>query len=1079
MAAAIIRFSAKNKYLVLILTGILLTGAYWCVKHIPLDALPDLSDTQVIIYSRWERSPDVIEDQVTYPIITGILGAPRVRAVRGFSDFGYSFVYVIFEDGTDLYWARSRTLEYLARIQPRLPEGVQSEIGPDATGLGWVYQYALQGDGSVEQHEIRAFQDWNLRLQLQTISGIAEVASLGGPVKQYQVLLDPATLLSYNIGVPAVVEAIRKSNRETGGRLVEFSGREYMVRGRGYIRDVRDIENIVVRVDEGGTPVLLRNLGRVQLGPEFRRGVSDIDGEGELTTGTLVMRSGENALDVISRAKGRLQEISNSFPPGAKLVTLYDRSELIERAIETLKSTLVEEIIVVSLVILLFLWHLPSATTAIITIPVSVFVSFIPLYFMGQTSNIMSLAGIAISIGVLVDGAIVQVENMYHRIQIWMESGKKESFEEVRLQALTEVGSSVFFSLLVIAVSFMPVFTLVDQEGRLFKPLAYSKNLAMAIAALLALTLDPAVRMLYNRYEFFRFRPAWLASFMSHLLVGRYYAEEKHPVSRFLFRLYEPACNFVLTHRRTTLAAAVALLLSTIPVYAHLGSEFMPPLNEGAILYMPVSLPGISLGEAKRSLEIQDTVLKSFPEVERVFGKVGRADTATDPAPLSMVETVVVLKPESEWREVKRWHSFLPEFLKIPLRRVWRDRITYDALVSEMNAKLRLPGWTNAWTMPIKNRVDMLSTGIRTPVGIKIAGSDLKEIERIGLELERIIKEVPGTRSVYAERVAGGYFLDFNLKREELARYGLSVEDALVVVESAIGGANLTTTVEGRRRFPVNVRYAREFRETLPDLRRILISTPSGAQIPISYIADVRFASGPSMIRDEDGMLSGYVYIDIADRDIGSYVDAAKAAVSGRLKLPQGTTIRFSGQYENMLRVRDRLTVVIPLTLVLILLLMYANTGSAVKTGIIVLAVPFSLVGAIWLLFALGYNISIAVWVGMIALMGLDAETGVFMLLFLDLSYHEWRDSGRLNTEADLREAIIHGAVKRVRPKIMTVACGMIALVPILWSQGTGADVMKRIAAPMVGGLTTSFILELLIYPVVFFIWKKGEMQKT
>lgn len=1054
------------------MTGVLLWGAYWCAKHIPLDALPDLSDTQVIIYSRWERSPDIMEDQVTYPIITGLLGAPRVKAVRGFSDFGYSFVYVIFEDGTDLYWARSRVLEYLARIQPRLPEGVRAEIGPDATGLGWVYQYALTGDGSVEQHEIRAFQDWNLRLHLQTVPGVAEVASLGGPVKQYQVLLDPGALLSYNISVPTITDAIRKSNRETGGRVVEFSGHEYMVRGRGYVRETRDLENIVVRVDDAGTPVLLRNLGKVTLGPDIKRGASDMDGEGEVTTGTVVMRSGENALAVIERAKTRLSEIQSSFPEGVKLVTLYDRSELIEKAIETLKSTLVEEIIVVSLIILLFLWHLPSATTAIITIPVSVFLAFIPLYLTGQTSNIMSLAGIAISIGVLVDGAIVQVENMYHRIQIWMESGQKEPFEEVRLRALTEVGSSVFFSLLVIAVSFMPIFTLVDQEGRLFKPLAYSKNFAMAIAALLALTLDPAIRMMYNRYEFFRFRPVWLATLMSHLLVGRYYKEENHPVSRVLFRFYEPACNFVLKHRKATLATAVLLMISTIPIYGKLGSEFMPPLNEGAILYMPVSLPGISIGEAKRSLQIQDRMLREFPEVERVFGKVGRADSATDPAPLSMVETVIVLKPESQWREVKRWYSFLPEWSKEPFRRVWRDRITYEELVQEMDQKIRIPGWTNAWTMPIKNRIDMLSTGIRTPVGIKISGSDIKEIEKIGLELETIVKEVPGTRSVYAERVAGGYFLDFNLKREELARYGLTVDDALTIVESAIGGENLSTTVEGRRRFPINIRYAREFRETLPDLKRILVSTPSGAQIPISYIAEVRFNSGPSMIRDEDGLLSGYVYIDIAGRDIGSYVEDAKKLVNSKLKLPQGTTVRFSGQYENMLRVRERLLVVVPLTLFLILVLMYANTGSAVKTAIIVLAVPFSIVGAIWLLFLLGYNISIAVWVGMIALMGLDAETGVFMLLFLDLSYKEWHDSGRLQTESDLRDAIVHGAVKRVRPKIMTVACGMIALIPILWSQGTGADVMKRIAAPMVGGLATSFVLELLIYPVLFYIWK-------
>lgn len=1078
MTARIIEWSARHKYLVIFATLFLLGVSIWCIKHIPLDALPDLSDTQVIVYSRWERSPDVLEDQVTYPIIAGLLGAPRVKAVRGFSDFGYSLVYVVFEDGTDLYWARSRVLEYLARIQPKLPEGVTTEIGPDATGLGWVYQYALVNDGTQEPYDVRAFQDWNLKLHMQTVSGVSEVASLGGPVKQYQVNLDPAALLSYNIPISSIADAIRKSNRDTGGRLLEMSGHEYMVRGRGYIKDLSDLENIVVNVDEMGSPVLLRNLGRVQLGPEIRRGVTDLNGTGEVTSGTVIMRTGENALAVIERVKERIKELTPSFPPGVSLLPVYDRSELIERAIETLKSTLVEEMIVVSLVIILFLWHLPSATTAIITIPISVLLAFIPLYFMGQTSNIMSLAGIAISIGVLVDGAIVQVENMYHRIQIWSESGRKESFESVRLKALTEVGSSVFFSLLVIAVAFLPVFTLVDQEGRLFKPLAYSKNFAMAIAALLSLTLDPAVRMLYNRYEFFHFRPQWLATALSHLVVGKYFSEEKHPVSKVLFKIYEPACLFVLKHRKATLVGAAVIMLSTVPIYFKLGSEFMPRLGEGVILYMPVTLPGISITEAKRSLQVQDEILGSFPEVERVFGKVGRADTATDPAPLSMVETVVVLKPESEWREVKRWYSFLPEFMKGPFRRVWRDRITYDDLTAEMDRKLQIPGWTNAWTMPIKNRIDMLSTGIRTPVGVKIAGSDLKEIERVGIELEKILKEVPGTRSVFAERVAGGYFLDFDLKREELSRYGLTVDDALTVIESAIGGANLTTTVEGRQRFPVNLRYAREFRNNIPALKRVLLPTPSGAQIPLSAIADVRITLGPSMIRDEDGLLSGYVYIDIADRDIGSYVDAAKLAVDKTLRPHQGTSVRFSGQYENMQRVRERLLIVVPLTIFLIVMLIYLNTGSPMKTAIIILAVPFSLCGAIWLLYLLGYHISIAVWVGMIALMGLDAETGVFMMLFLDLSYKEWKDAGKLRTTSDLRDAILHGAVKRVRPKIMTVACGMIALIPILWSQGTGADVMKRIAAPMVGGLVTSFALELLIYPVLFYMWKEKELAE-
>lgn len=1076
MTEKIIRFSAHNRLLVILGTLALMAGAYWCVRHIPLDALPDLSDTQVVILSRWERSPDIIEDQVTYPIVSGLLGAPHVKAVRGFSDFGYSYVYVIFEDGTDLYWARTRVLEYLSRVQAKLPEGVRSELGPDATGLGWVYQYGLASSGKVEAYDVRAFQDWQLRLHLQTVPGVAEVAPLGGPVKQYQVLIDPVALQASGIPLNYVVDAIRTGNRETGGRVVEMSGREYMVRGRGYIKSIQDIENIVISLDERSAPVLVRNVARVTIGPDIRRGVVDIDGTGDMTTGTIVMRSGENALAVIERVKDRLTDLKATLPDGVDIVTLYDRSELIQRAIDTLRHTLIEEVIIVSLIIMLFLWHFPSATTAIITIPVSVFLSFIPLYFLGQTSNIMSLAGIAISIGVLVDGAIVQVENMYHRIQIWMATGQKEDFEEVRLKALTEVGSSVFFSLLVIAVSFLPVFTLVDQEGRLFRPLAYSKNLAMAIAALLALTLDPAVRMLFSRYEFFHFKPAWLSTLLSHLTVGRYFEEEKHPVSRVLFRLYEPACLYVLRHRKLTLAGALLLLVSTIPVYRALGSEFMPPLNEGAILYMPVTMPGISITEARKSLTAMDRSIKSFQEVERVFGKAGRADTATDPAPLSMIETVILLKPESEWREVKRWYSFLPEFLKPPLRAIWRDRITYDELVAEMNRTVQIPGWTNAWTMPIKNRIDMLSTGIRTPVGIKIAGEDLAAIESTGREIEKILKNVRGTRTVFAERTAGGYFLDFTLKREELARYALTVEEALRVVETAIGGEALTTAIEGRARYTVNVRYAREFRDTVPDLRRVLVATPAGPQIPLSYIADVRMVTGPSMIRNEDGMLSGYVYIDIDGRDIGSYVQDAQKAIEAQLKVPQGISIRFSGQYENMQRVRERLMLVVPLTIFLILLLMYLNTGSAVKTAIIVLSVPFSLVGAVWLLWLLGYNESIAVWVGMIALMGLDAETGVFMLLFLDLSYREQVQAGRMRNEDDLREAVIHGAVKRLRPKIMTVACGMIALLPILWSQGTGADVMKRIAAPMVGGLVSSFILELLIYPVVFYEWKKRSL---
>ncbi len=1079
MIEKIIEFSARNKFIVLTFVAVALGIGVWCLKHIPLDAVPDLSDTQVIIYSRWDRSPDILEDQVTYPIITTMLGTPRVKAIRGFSDFGFSYVYVIFEDGTDIYWARSRVLEYLSKITPRLPAGVKTELGPDATGVGWVYQYALTDEsGKHDLSDLRSYQDWNLRFQLQSVPGVAEVASVGGQVKQYQVQVDPNALLAYHVPINQVVDAIRKGNNEVGGRLVEFSGREYMVRGRGYIHSLADIENIAVGVDaKTGVPILVKNIGSVQLGPDIRRGLVDLDGRGDVVGGIAVMRYGENALNVIERIKQKLADVKNSIPEGMKIVTTYDRSELIQRSIETLKKTLTDEMLIVSIVILLFLWHIPSAIVPIITIPVSVLLAFIPLYLLGLTSNIMSLAGMAISIGVLVDGAIVEVENAYKKLEEWQSGGRKGDFHEVRLNALKEVGPSVFFSLLVIAVAFLPVFTLVDQEGRLFKPLAYSKNLAMAIAAILAVTLDPALRMLFTRMDYFSFKPKWLRTIANHTLVGRYYPEERHPISQVLFALYEPVCRFVLKHRKQTLIAAGLLFLTTIPVYLSLGSEFMPPLNEGAILYMPTTLPGISVTEAGRVLQIQDQLLKNFPEVERVFGKVGRADTSTDPAPFSMGETTVVLKPESEWRQVKRWYSWMPERYHTLLRHIWSDRISWEELITEMDRKMQIPGWTNAWTMPIKNRLDMLATGIRTPVGIKVFGADLKKTEAIGQQLETILKEVPGTRSVFSERVAGGYFLDFDLKREALARYGLSVEDAQMTIGSAIGGENITTTVEGRERYSVNLRYARELRDDLPDLQRVLIATPSGAQIPISEVADIHLASGPSMIRDENGMLAGYVYVDMAGRDIGGYVNEAKKVVQQKLTLPEGYTLQWSGQYENMMRVRERLKFILPLTIFLIFVLLYMNTKSAIKAGIVMLAVPFSLIGAVWFLFLLGYNVSIAVWVGMIALMGLDAETGVFMLLFLDLSYQDAVKQGRMNNPHDLTEAIIHGAVKRVRPKMMTVAAAFIGLMPIMWSIGTGADMMKRIAAPMVGGLVTSFALELLIYPVLFAMWKESKLK--
>ncbi len=1082
MIKAIIRFSAENRYLVVAATLVALLGSAWAMRNIPLDALPDLSDTQVIVYSQWDRSPDIIEDQVTYPITTALLGAPRVKAIRGFSDFGFSYVYVIFEDGTDLYWARSRVLEYLSKITQQLPRDVKVELGPDASSVGWVYQYALvDRTGRHSSDELRSFQDWNLRYAVQSVPGVSEVATVGGQVRQYQITVNPNALAAFKLPLAAVIDAVRSGNNDVGGRLVEFSGREYMVRGRGYVKGIEDLERLVLRT-EGGTPVLVKDVATVALGPEMRRGVADLDGEGDVVGGIVVMRSGENALSVIERIEKKLEELKPSLPEGVEVVTTYDRSELIDAAIETVSHKLVEEIIVVSIIILIFLWHIPSAIIPIVTIPVSVALAFIPLYFMGLNANLMSLAGIAISIGVLVDGAIVEVENAYNKIHHWVKDGRKGDFHQVRLQALLEVGPGVFFSLLVIAVAFMPVFTLVDQEGRLFRPLAFSKNLAMAIAAFLAITLDPAMRMMFARIDDFTFRPRWIARAANAVLVGKYHSEEAHPISRLLHRIYERPCRFVLRHPRATIAASALLVLTTVPVYLSLGSEFMPPLREGTILYMPSAVePGMSVAEAQKALQVQDKILKTFPEVARVFGKAGRANTSTDPAPFTMMETTVILRPEAEWREKPRWYSaWAPDWTKALLRPFWRDRITQEELENELDARLQLPGISNAWTMPIKGRLDMLSTGIRTPVGIKISGADLAVIERVAKETEAIVKKVPGTRSAYAERVAGGWFLDFVLKREQLARYGLTVDDANMMVMTAVGGDNQSTTVEGRERYGINVRYARDYREDLSALRRVLLPLPGGqGQIPMEEIADVVLTQGPSMIRDENGLLAGYVYVDFDTSavDVGTYVTEAKKAVASELALPTGYNMVWSGQYENMLRVKERLKIIVPLTLVLIFALLYMNTKSSFKAALVMAAVPFSAIGAVWLLWALDYNTSIAVWVGMIALMGLDAETGVFMLLFLDLSHDEYKAKGLLRTRSDLVEAIVHGAVKRVRPKAMTVFAAMLGLLPIMWSTGTGADVMKRIAAPMIGGLVTSFLMELLVYPAVYYLWKRREVS--
>jgi Cu(I)/Ag(I) efflux system membrane protein CusA/SilA len=1075
MIEKLIEFSAREKYLVLLLAAAVVALGFWTMIHQPVDAIPDLSDTQVIVFSRWDRSPDIIEDQVTYPITTALLGAPKVKAVRGFSDFGFSYVYIIFEDGTDIYWARSRVLEYLSKVLSALPAGVKTEIGPDATGVGWIFQYALVDEiGTHTLAELRSYQDWSLRYVLQAVPGVAEIATIGGFQSQYQITVDRDRLAAYNLSLAMVSDAVRDSNIEAGARLVEFSGAEYMVRSHGYLRNLQDIEQIVVKTNDRGTPVLLRDIARVERGPEIRRGVADLDGRGDAVGGIVIMRHNENADQVIRRIKLRLRELQPSMPQGVKPVVTYDRSQLIEGAIANLKEELILEMIIVSFVILIFLWHIPSAIVPIITIPVAVLLSFIPMQLMGLNSNIMSLAGIAISIGVLVDGAIVEVENAYKKLELWIEGGRQGDFHAIRLEALKEVGPSVFFSLLVIAAAFLPIFTLIDQEGRLFRPLAFTKTFVMAIAAILAVTLDPALRMIFARMNNFKFRPRFASWIVNQAVVGKYYREEKHPISRILFRIYEPPARLVLKHPKTTLVIAMILVATTVPVYLKLGSEFMPPLNEGDILYMPTTLPGISVSDAQVILQHQDQLIRTLPEVERVFGKAGRAETSTDPAPFSMMETTITLKPPSEWRFKKQWYSdWAPDWLKkYVLSRITPEHISWDELIAELDRTVRIPGVTNAWTMPIKARIDMLSTGVRTPIGIKILGPDLGEIEKIGARLESLLHNVPGTRSVFAERAAAGYFLDFDLKRDQLARYGLTIADAQNIVVSAIGGENVTTTVEGRARYPVNIRYPRELRDNVMRLREVLVPIPSGAQIPLAQIADIRKTTGPSMLRDENGMLAGYVYVDLSSSDIGGYVEKAKATVNAGLQLPAGYSLVWSGQYENMLRVRERLKIVIPITLALIFVLLYMNTKSAMKASIVMLAVPFSLIGAVWLMYLLGYNLSIAAWVGMIALMGLDAETGVFMLLFLDLSYEEAMRRGRLRNKADLIEAIVHGAVKRIRPKAMTVMAAFMGLMPIMVSAAAGADMMKRVAAPMVGGLATSFVLELLVYPSIYFLWK-------
>jgi Cu(I)/Ag(I) efflux system membrane protein CusA/SilA len=1085
MINAIIEYCAAHRAIVIILVGALSLLGLWSMRQVPLDAIPDLSDPQVIIYTEWPgRSPNLVEDQITYPIVSAMLAAPKVSVVRGLSDFGFSYVYVIFTEGTDIYWARNRVLEYMSKIRGKLPDGVSPVLGPDATGVGWAFQYALvDKSGKHNLAQLRSFNDWYMRYWLESVPGVAEVATVGGFVQQYQVTVDPNKLLAYNIPIQKVMEVIRASNNEVGGRVIEFTGKEFLVRGRGYIQSLTDIENLPVATDGMGTPISVKQIARVELAPDMRRGAAELNGQGEVTGGIVVVRYGQNVMDVLQRVKAKLQEIKPGIPEGVEVAITYDRSDLIQRSIDTLRHTLIEELVIVSVVILIFLWHVPSAIIPILTIPIAVILSFIPMHAAGVTSNIMSLGGIAIAVGAMVDAAIVVVEQTHKKLERWEAEGRPGTATRVVLEAVKEVGGPSFFSLLVIAVSFMPIFALQYQEGRLFKPLAFTKNFSMLIAALLAITLDPALRLLFMRTQPFRFRPRFLATAVNAILVGKIHSEDKHPISRPLIRLYRPVVRFALDFKWLVIALSVVVVLTTIPIYRRLGSEFMPPLNEGTILYMPITLPGISITEATKYLQIQNKLLKQFPEVQSVFGKVGKAETATDPAPLSMVETTLVLKPESEWRKTTRtrWYStWAPPWLKKPLQTIWPEQqpISWEQLTAEMDKTVQLPSYANAWLFPILTRIDMITTGIRTPVGVKVLGPNLETIESIGLQLERILQDVPGARSAFFERVTGAYYLDIQVRREEAARYGLSVGDVHSVVESAIGGRPVTTTVEGRQRYAVTVRYPRGLRDNLSTLSRILVPTANGAQVPLTQLADLTLRPGPPMIKNEEGFLAGFLYIDVAGRDIGRYVENAKRAVAEKLKLPAGYQLAWSGQYEYLQRVVERLWVVVPVTLLVVILLLYLNTNSIVKTIIILLAVPFSATGAIWLLYLLGYNMSVAVWVGLIALLGVDAETAVFMLLYLDLAYNERKANGQMRSLADLKEAIEYGAVHRLRPKVMTVAVMFMGLLPIMWSTGAGADVMRRIAAPLLGGIFTSFILELLVYPAIYEVWKGFEIRR-
>jgi Cu(I)/Ag(I) efflux system membrane protein CusA/SilA len=1048
MLARLIDGSARNPILVILCVVLLASWGLWAGFQVPLDAVPDLSDVQVTIYTEWQgRSPTLIEDQVTYPIVTSLLAGPKVKRVRGVSEYGVSYVYVIFEDRTDLYWARSRVLEYMQKLTGKLPSGVAPTLGPDATGVGWVYQYALvDQSGAHDLAQLRSLQDWYLRFQLESVPGVAEVSAVGGFVKQYQIEVDPNTLAAYRLPIKTIIEAVRNSNAEVSGRVLEMAGTEYVIRGRGYLRSVDDIELIPVGTDGRGTPILIRDIAHVHIGPDQRRGVAELDGKGQVVGGIVIMRAGENALAVIERIKAKLEDITPGLPKGVHIVPTYDRSDLIHRAIAVLREKLVEESVIVSLVAIVFLFHLRSALVAILILPVAVLLAFIPMAYLNITSSIMSLGGIAIAIGAMVDAAIVMVENAHKRLEQSANAAREGArlgapgvggYErtETIIAAAKEVGRPLFFSLLVIAVSFLPIFALEAQEGRLFTPLAYTKTFSMLFATALSVTLAPVLMVL--------------------LIRGRIRAEAKNPLNRLLIALYRPIISGALRVRWLTIGLAVVVVGFTAPIFSRLGAEFMPPLNEGTILYMPTTVPGLSIPESAKVLQVQDQLLTTFPEVERVFGKMGKAPTATDPAFVGMAEITVTLKPESQWR----------------------PGMTWDRLLDEMDAKLRIPGFPNIWWMPIQTRTEMITTGVRSPVGIKVLGPDLKTIEKIGLEIEQVLANVPGTKSAFAERLNEGYYLDLIVNRREAARYGLTVGDVQAVITTAIGGETVTTTVEGRERYPVNVRYKRELRDDPDRLKRVLIPTPSGAQIPLGQIAEMVITQGPPSIADEAGALAGLVSVAVSGRDLRGYVQDAQRAVRDRVILPSGYRLIWTGQYEHLVRAEERLKMVVPVTIGIILLLLYLNFGSLAKSLIVLLSVPFAAIGAIWYLDYLGYNLSVAVWVGIIALAGVAAETGVVMLVYLDEAYERRVREGRMTTAQDLREAIMEGAVQRVRPKMMTVAAIMGGLLPIMWTTGTGADVMKRIAAPMIGGMVSSTILTLLVIPVLYALWRGWSLS--